>query len=560
MLTHIHIRDFAIIEQVELNLSAGTTVLTGETGAGKSILVDALELALGARGDNRVVRHGCKRAEISAGFDVGGVAEAAAWLDEHDLDADGECVLRRVVGDDGRSRAYINGRPVPVQLLRELGDHLVDIHGQHEHQSLLKRTMQRRLLDDFAGHGELLAGVAEACGRWHTLEQELAELSQAATDRNARLDLLRYQVGELQALELGADEWIELDAERGRLVNANRLLEGSRQALDALYEADEGAAFSLITHAAGELEQLQPYDTALAPITELLSGAGIQIQEAASELRRYLGRVELDPERLAWVEQRLASIQELARKHRVAPEELPGCLARLEREFAGLERADSRLEKLREEIQSAAEHYQTLAAQLGAGRRHAAAKFAALVTAHMQELGMPGGRFGAVIEPRADGRFSVAGMERVEFQVSANPGQPLQPLNKVASGGELSRISLAIQVVTAQNSRRVPTLIFDEVDVGIGGGVAEIVGRQLRRLGQTNQVLCITHLPQVAALAHHHLRVTKTAGKTTARTSLQRLSNGERRDEVARMLGGVKITEQTLAHAQEMVERAQLQR
>jgi len=557
MLSHIHVRNFAIVTQLELDFGAGLTVLTGETGAGKSILLDALGLALGDRAASELIRHGEDRAEISVGFDVAGVPEAKAWLAERELEADGECIIRRTINRSGPSKAYINGQPSPVQALRELGEMLVDLHGQHEHQSLLKRDVQRQLLDDYAGHGELLGRLAGVYRQWKAQREELERLSGAKADREARLELLRFQVGELEALDLGADELAELDREHARLANASRLVEGGQRALQALYEADDASVSSLLGHCMGELEELGRLDADLAPAAQLLGEATIQIREAVSELRHYLDRLDIDPERLAWVEQRLAAIHELARKHRLGPEELPGLLPRLSEELAELEEADIRLERLESEIERLAGQYRELADQLGKGRKQAAAKLAKAVTERMQELGMEGGRFDIALEPQAEGRFSAHGLERVEYIVSANAGQPLKPLSKVASGGELSRIGLAILVITAQNAR-IPTLVFDEVDVGIGGRVAEIVGLQLRSLGGARQVVCVTHLPQVAALGHHHLQVSKESAKQTTLTRITPLSEQERVDEVARMLGGIEITDQTLSHAREMIERAQV--
>jgi len=557
MLSHIHVRNFAIVTQLELDFGPGLTVLTGETGAGKSILLDALGLALGDRAASELIRHGEDRAEISVSFDVTDVPEAKAWLAERELDADGECIIRRTINRNGPSKAYVNGQPSPVQALRELGEMLVDLHGQHEHQSLLKRDVQRQLLDDYAGHGELLARLGEVYREWKTQREELDRLSGAKADREARLDLLRFQVEELEALDLGADELTQLDHEHARLANASRLVEGGQRALDALYEADDASVSSLLGHCSSELEELARLDTDLDAVTQLLSEAGIQVREAVSELRHYLDRLEMDPQRLTWLEQRLAAIHELARKHRVGPQELPGLLPRLSEELSELEDADIRLERLEADIARLADQYRELAGRLSAGRKKAAARLAKAVTERMQELGMEGGRFDITLEPQPEGRFSAQGLERIEYIVSANPGQPLKPLSKVASGGELSRIGLAILVITAQNAR-IPTLVFDEVDVGIGGRVAEIVGLQLRSLGGARQVVCVTHLPQVAALGHHHLQVSKESAKETTVTRIIPLSEQERIDEVARMLGGIEITQQTLSHAREMIERAQI--
>lgn len=557
MLTHLGIRDFAIIESLDLDLGEGMTVLTGETGAGKSIIVDALMLALGGRAEGGMIRHGATRAEISASFDLGKVARAREWLEEHDLEGAPDCVLRRIITQEGRSKAYINNSSVPLQSLQELGDLLVDIHGQHEHQSLLQRNAQREHLDDYAGHAPMLAELAALHKRWTGSSRELETLLRAQAERETRLTLLRYQVQELDALKLEQDEWPALNAEHARLANVNRLLETGQRSLFALYENEQGSALGLLMQSANELQKLHAYDTRLIKLSELLDGAAIPLQEAVNELRHYLDHLEGDPGRLHKVEQRLADIHDLARKHRVAPGELPDLHRRLAQELADIEGADARLEQLRKEVAAAREAYLVLAEKLSNARADRARELQKQVTARMQQLGMPGGRFEIRLERVTEDQYSAHGLERVEFLVSANPGQPLKPLNKVASGGELSRISLAIQVITAQ-SGRIPTLIFDEVDVGVGGGVAEIVGQQLRALSEQRQVLCVTHLPQVAAQGRHHIQVSKETKKEAVKITLRPLGVEERRDEIARMLGGVKITEQTLAHAGEMLDNAQI--
>ncbi len=555
MLKHLQIRNFALVESLELDLEPGMTVLSGETGAGKSILLDALGLTLGDRADSAVVRHGEERAEISATFQILHLPGVSEWLAERELEMDDECILRRTVGADGRSRAYINGQPMPLQSLRELGEQLVDIHGQHAHQSLLKRDMQRQLLDNFAGHTELARETATICRQWQRLNEEYERLNHAATEREARLELLRYQVQELEALKLGANELAELDEEHHRLANANRLLEGAQGAVARLYEGEEQDIVTLLEHTLTELQELQGFDSNLASVCELLEGAAIQAREAATELRHYVDRLELDPERLAWVEQRLADIHDLARKHRVSPEDLPMLQQQLQQELDELDQAGSRLDGMQAEIEHTLSRYQDLASTLSDSRHKAAQKLAQLVTANMQELGMGGGKFDVVLAP-VENTPSPNGLESVELQVSANPGQPLRSLSKVASGGELSRISLAIQVITASREG-IPTLIFDEVDVGVGGGVAEMVGRQLRALGESRQVLCVTHQPQVAAQGHQHFRISKNSQGGGTRTEVEAIDGAERVAEVARMSGGVTVTEQTLDHARELISQAQ---
>ncbi|MFP5344779.1 MAG: DNA repair protein RecN, partial [Gammaproteobacteria bacterium] len=423
--------------------------------------------------------------------------------------------------------------------------------------SLLQRNAQREHLDDYAGHAPMLADLASLHKRWINSARELDTLLRAQSERETRLTLLRYQVQELDALKLEQDEWPTLNAEHARLANVNRLLETGQGALSALYENEQGSALGLLTQSANALQKLHEYDAKLIKLSELLDGAAIQLHEAVNELRHYLDHLEGDPERLHKVEQRLADIHDLARKHRVSPDELPGLHQRLAEELANIEGADARLEQLQKETAASRAAYLALAEKLSAARARQAGELQKQVTARMQQLGMPGGRFEIQLERLTEDQYAAHGLDRVEFLVSANPGQPLKPMNKVASGGELSRISLAIQVISAQ-SGRIPTLIFDEVDVGVGGGVAEIVGQQLRALSGQRQVLCVTHLPQVAAQGRHHIRVSKETRKEATNITLRALGAEERRDEIARMLGGVKITGQTLAHAGEMLDNAQI--
>lgn len=555
MLTHIHIWNFAIVEKLDLAMDSGLTVFTGETGAGKSILLDALSLALGDRADSAVIRHGAEKAEISVTFSTADAPEAEAWLAERELNSENECIIRRTINSNGPSKAFINGKPTPIQSLRELGEMLVDLHGQHEHQSLLKRDIQRQLLDDYAGHQPLLQQLRDCYQRWQEHKNELDALQKASSERDARLELLRFQVNELEALALGEEEPAELEQEHKRLANANQLLETSERVSQMLQDNDETNAAQLLAQCVHELQQLADTDEQLRSVADLLDSALIQVREAGSDLRHYLDGLELDPGRLSWVEQRLSDVHALARKHHIGPDDLPGVLPELQQQLDALEHADVQLGQLQQALDAAEKEYRQLAEQLSAGRKQAAGRLAEQVSNSMQTLGMEGGRFDVELEARQDG-FSPNGLERVEFVVSANPGQPLRSLSRVASGGELSRISLAIQVITAQDTR-IPTLIFDEVDVGIGGRVAEIVGLQLRELAGHRQVICVTHLPQVAALGEHHFQVSKRAASDVTISEIVELSSEQRVDEVARMLGGIEITEQTLSHAREMIDRAQ---
>jgi DNA repair protein RecN (Recombination protein N) len=551
MLNHIFVKDLAIVSTLELDLRAGMSALTGETGAGKSILIDALGLALGDKTDNSMIRSGCDRAEISAGFDLADCAPAAEWLREQGLDDEGQCLLRRQLVRDSRSRAFINGRPVPMQQVQELGAMLLDIHGQHAHQSLMRAAEQRSLLDDYAGAGAQLSQVAGLYQRYNETRRRLEKLQAADRDRNSRLELLEFQREELEALAISEEEVRELDEEQRRLRDTGRLQEVGGTLLQRLYD-DDYAIQGALTHALGELDELLPYASQLAETRELIESALIQIQESAGGLRDFVEGLELDPARLEQVEQRIADLHDMGRKYRVEPAELPGRLEQIRAELAELEQAGQTLDQLEQEVSDLRRQYLDAAAKLGAGRRKAAKRLSKSITDSMQTLAMTGGRFEVTVSGLPEDKAGPNGLDAVEFLVSANPGQPLQALAKVASGGELSRISLAIQVATAECAH-IPTLIFDEVDVGIGGRVAEIVGQLLRRLGESRQVLTVTHLPQVAAQAHQHLQVRKQAKKGQTYTGITPLSPAERVEEVARMLGGVEITERTLEHAREML-------
>lgn len=554
MLTHLYIRDFAIVTRMELSLESGLTVLTGETGAGKSILIDALSLALGERADTSVVRHGCNQAEVIASFDLDAEQDAAQWLQQQDLFSDGECLLRRVVQTD-KSKAFINGRPVPVQMLRELGEHLVDVHGQHEHQSLLKRDAQRQLLDDYAGLSGSVTRLQSNYTTIKDLETRIATIRKQSADQSTRIELLNHEVNELESLGLEENELAELDIEHTRLAHGAKLLEGTQEIAHSLYDSDERSIAHQLAKAATVLESLSEHDNRLSEPAMLLNEATIQANEAASQLHHYIDGLELDPQRLQWVEDRLASIQDLSRKHQIKPVELAQQLQRLKQELADIEDADTSLTNLNKELEQTRESYFNLATEITGKRQSGAEQLARKITEQMQGLGMPGGKFFVELMPLPEGEISGYGLERIEFQVSANPGQPLKPLQKVASGGELSRISLALQVVIA-GLGRIPTLIFDEVDVGIGGKVAEIVGHRLHKLSDSRQIICITHLAQVAAQGDHHLQASKQTRDDTTSTAVESLPGEERIKEIARMIGGVEISQQTLAHAQDMLSRA----
>jgi DNA repair protein RecN (Recombination protein N) len=556
MLVHLSIHNYAIVDHLDLELSAGMSAISGETGAGKSIMLDALGLCLGDRADSGVVRPGSDKADILASFDLADIPEARAWLTERDLDSDGPCILRRVITAEGRSRGYINGSPCPQGDLKALGELLIDIHSQHEHQSLLKTDTHRRLLDEYAGSQELARQVQLAAQRWKQTRNELERISSQGDEQRARHQLLSYQLEELDNLALGDNELEQLEQEHKALSNAESLLGACRQVLDLCSESDAGNVLSALTASLNRLGAFSDQGGALGEASNLLASAQIQIEEAVGELNRFIDHFDADPQRQQFLEERLDTIYTLARKHRIQPTELAALQQQLFEELESLNADDEAGERLAEELAAYERHYQEKAAELSALRGNAAESLSAAVQQEMQALGMPGGRFSIQLQALESTEPNGNGLEAVEFLVSANPGQPLRGLAKVASGGELSRISLAIQVITAQTSR-VPTLVFDEVDVGIGGPTAEVVGQLLRRLGERGQVLCVTHLPQVAAQGHQHLFVHKRRGEGATSTAVSQLDESGRIEEIARMLGGVDLTEESLAHARKMVTSAQ---
>lgn len=551
MLSSLSIRNLVTVESLQLELDSGMSVLTGETGAGKSILIDALGLVLGDKADSSLIRHGSEKAEITAEFDLAKLPEIGNWLESNELDDAGECLLRRIISRKGRSRAFINGTPVTLGTLAALGSQLVDIHGQHAHQSLMHRSHQRELLDAFAGNGKLSATLATCWRDWKALGKRIESLAQAQQERDSRIDLLRFQVDELQQLDLKPGEWPALEQEQRRLGNAGSLLAESQQLLSLLYE-DDGARDLLqraviLSGRMGQSDEALPAD-ALA----MLNSALIELDESAQLLQHYADSIEQDPHRLQEIDIRMSNLLQAARKHRIEPEELTAHLEHLETQLTSIENSGEQLEQLGREQAALAEEWMHLARKLGRARAKAAKALALQVTQTMQTLSMPKGTFSISLVESAGGQPVGHGLETVEFMITTNAGQPPQPLTKIASGGELSRISLAIQVATIGYST-IPTLIFDEVDVGIGGGVAEIVGSLLRQLGEQRQILCVTHLPQVAAQAHNHLRVEKESGDDGSWTSITPLDEEKRVVEIARMLGGVELTQTTLDHAREMI-------
>lgn len=550
MLYSIDIQNFAIVKAVQLQFEPGFSIVTGETGAGKSIVIDALSLVLGARADSSVVRHFCDFTQITAQFYPD--AASTAWLVQQEFDNADKITLKRIIYTNGRSKAFINQQLVALQTLRELGDLLVDIHGQHAHQSLLKAEIQRAILDHLAANNHILQQVQNSYHIWQKQQSELSKLGGQGADRAARLELLRYQVQELEALDLTPDKVQNIEHEHQRLAHANQLLENASLSLNLL-DGEEANSLAIMNQASQLLNAVQQFDHQLLAVQDLLAEARIQVQEAVLSLRQYLERLEVDPQRLQEVEDYIGSLQTMARKHKVSYHELPQHFAKLLAQLQQLEADEQRASILEQQVQISWQEYQLAAQALHQQRLAIAQDLAAKITDNMQQLGMAGGKL--IITVNMHNRASAQGMDEVSFLVSTNPGHAPKPLHKVASGGELSRISLAIQVITAQRTG-VPTLIFDEVDVGISGGVAEVVGKLLRNLGQQRQVLCVTHLPQVASLGHRHLQVVKTIAEHSTHIQLRWLSHQQRIEELARILGGVEMTAQTLAHAEEMLARA----
>lgn len=549
MLLTLHIRDFVIVDHTELSFEPGFTVFSGETGAGKSILIDALALALGGRGDASAIRQGANRTDITAIFRT--PAAAQAWLEANELTPDDELILRRTLDSQGRSRAFINGQPVPLAQLREVAELLVDIHGQHAHQSLLKTSSQRELLDTQGGLLDLAGQVQQAWKTWQAAQRRLEEATRNAEQLNQERERLEWQLADLDKLALGPDEWESLNTDHNRLAHAQALLDGATQALALLDAEDAGAARQQLNAAAQRLQKLLAHDPQLGNIHDTLESARIAIAEVVSDLNSYVNRVDLDPESLVRAEQRMAAIFDTARKFRVEPEALPALHDSLRRQLEDT-RAAVNPEALQQAEREAAAQYQALATQLGKKRSATAVMLSKAVTQAMQSLSMSGGRFQVEL---AAGQSGPHGNETVEFLVAGHAGTTARPLAKVASGGELARIALALSVIASQ-AARVPTLIFDEVDTGIGGAVAEVVGQLLQQLGSRHQVLCVTHLPQVAARAGQHFQVSKAIRKGETVSAIQALPPAERVQEIARMLGGLNITETTLLHAREMLEGA----
>ena len=552
MLTQLNIRNYAIVEQLDLELHNGMTVVSGETGAGKSIMLDALGLALGNRADSGTVRNGAERAEITADFDISKIPAARDWLISEELNQDDQCILRRVVTAEGRSRCYINGTACPIAKVRQLGEFLIEIHGQHEHQRLLKKDHHRHLLDAFSGETRLVQQVRQQHKQWRALDHKHKALSQQNEEQAARVQLLSYQVEELETLQIEAGEFESLVKEQQMLANAGEIIQTGQHILQITQDSDSGNCLSLLNQCQHLLSNMKAQSPSIRQTMEMLTNAQIQIEEASQEMNQYLGRVELNPERQQIVEERLSKLFDLARKHRIAPEELTEHLAAQQQELAELSMSDQELDALAEQVSTAHQDFLQLAQRLSDIRARTARKLAKQVNQQLHDLGMPAANLDVQLTAYENEQPNPNGLEEIEFLISTNKGQPARSLHKIASGGELSRISLAIQVITAKSSST-PSLIFDEVDVGIGGAIAEVVGRLLRQLGGHSQVLCVTHQPQVASQGHQHLFVSKRAGKKHTHTQINTLSSDERIEEVARMLGGIDVTNTSREHAREML-------
>ncbi len=553
MLRRITIRDFVIVDHSQLEFESGFTVLTGETGAGKSILIDALSLVLGERGDANVVRSGAKQAEISAEFEFDpSRSQVGTWLVEAGLDGDpGACLVRRLIDGNGRSRAFINGHPSTIAQLRTLGEMLLDIHGQHAHQSLLRPSSQRELLDAYGGNESLSGAVAAAYQHWSELSARL-DAARRDADRLVReREGLGWQVKELEELDFRDADWNEINAEHARLAHASTLIDTASEVVELLAEG-ELSSLRLLNSAISRIQRACDLDPGLKEVTDLLTAAQIELQEAVHALERYRSRLDIDPQRLAQVERRIQAVQDACRKYHLQPSRVPPVLLDAKRRLAELD-LDLDLGRLESEVDDAKSGYARAAEQLSQARKRAAAKLGRQVTTAIQDLALVGGTFMVALD-RLDSP-GAHGAERIEFRVAAHAGVDPGALSKVASGGELSRLSLAIQTVLSQVAQ-VPTLIFDEVDAGIGGRVAEIVGQMLHRLSAQHQVMCVTHLPQVASCADRHYRVSKAEHSGGVSSRVEELGREDRIQEIARMLGGVKITKATLTHAEEMLREA----
>lgn len=553
MLTQLTVQNFAIVQFLELEFRQGMTTITGETGAGKSIAIDALGLCLGERADANMVRTNTEKAEVNARFNLKDTPHALSWLQSNELENDNnECLLRRTISKEGRSRAYINGTPVPVSQLKSLGHLLVNIHGQHAHQSLLKNEIQLSIIDEYANHQALLQKVKDTYQGWFFLNKQLKQQLLSQQEKQARKQLLEYQIEELDDFGLGEDEFQTIEQEHKRLANSGALLEACQVSLNQISEGEEVDSLSLLQKSISLLEMQVDNDPAIGTIVSNLQEAVIQIEEASYELRHFRDNLELDPEHFQQLETRMSDILSLARKHQVQPELLYELHQKLSKEYKQLNNSEIQIEQLTIDLQHAEENYFKHARKLSQSRLRYSKELSTKITKSIHQLNMQEGQFHVALEQNECKQLSPLGIDNIEFQVATNAGQTLQDLGKVASGGELSRIGLAIQVIISQRVST-PTLIFDEVDVGISGSTAAIVGKLLRSLGENTQIFCVTHLPQVAGNGHQQMFVNKQSDGKSTNTRMFALNHQERINELARLLGGDTITEHTLANAQELL-------
>jgi DNA repair protein RecN (Recombination protein N) len=555
LLLSINISNYTLVESLEIEFAQGTTAITGETGAGKSLVLDALGMALGDRADTDTIRHGKERAEITATFDINTIEAAKTWLDANDFNSDENCILRRIYTREGRSRGYINGQPSTMSQLQELGDMLTDIHSQHEHQSLLRKETHRRLLDEYANAEDLATKVASDYSAWHKVHIDLTNLLQRSDELDDRKDLLNFQVNELQQIDLTAKHLEQLELEQKTLANAEQIVQDSHNLLAICGQAEGFNLRDSLNKALSILANIEYKPDALKITEELLQGGLIQIEEAINEISHHIDRFEADPQRLQIVEEQLSAIFQLSRKHRVNPDQLETTLQTLEAELKNLIGGSENINALEEKLADLASSYEKSAKQLSSKRKAASKAMSKDINRQLQKLSMEGAELLVQLSPVNNCEYRSRGLEEIEFLLATNPGQPHKMLAKIASGGELSRVSLAIQVVAASHST-MPTLVFDEVDVGIGGSTADIVGQLMKQLGERGQVISVTHQPQVAAHAHHHYRASKVIEDNSAESLMAPLNQQQRVEELARMLGGAKVTKQTLSHASELLSLA----
>ncbi len=554
MLHELSINNFAIADQLDIEFEGGLSTITGETGAGKSIMIDALSLALGARADSHWVGSKSNKTQIIANFDITTNPQAKAWLEERSLDADGECILRRVLSKDGKSRAFINGTPSPLQDVKALSEHLINIHSQHQHQQLLKKESHRELIDAFCEEPKLLDKIKQTFKEWKTTEKELSKLKSEQNTRLSRIEFLDFQLNELDQLAIEDGEYKQLSEEHRSLANADQDIESAQSTL-AILRDGETSALDLLAKSQGQLEELSQQHPKLKPAAESIASALIQTEESSHDIQHYIDSLELDPERLHNMDQRLSTIHDLARKHNVSPDELFQFHQSLTEELSRLKNSDSSIAELEEACGELEKSFKEVAQKLSKKRKQMANKLDKQVNHRFAELGMEGASILTEVESLDINEAKPYGLDRIEICVSTNPGQKHQSLAKIASGGELSRISLAIQVCFAEKAS-LPCLIFDEVDVGIGGATAEVVGRLLKELADHGQVICVTHLAQVAAQGQQHFKVQKDGDDKSRQTQVNALSQKERINEISRMLGGLELTQKTQSHAKEMLAMA----